>query len=209
MASIEALHGMADAFPKTHWPMKKVVAMVVGSGALLLGHAAVGNECRNRGKNRESRRRANPGRVPSRCKIRRALQSVRARATGRVKYAIHGLAPGTYTMMLKGQTAVAYVGDQGITVDWGIAANSQVIAAARQGTAPPSASVGGKSSMKDLAAKQVGPGNSDRNENAVQRGDCAEDEDDGEQSNDAEMVTNVEPGAEGPGRRHCQHTESN
>ena len=104
--------------------------------------------------------------------------------------------------------AVAYVGDQGITVDWGIAANSQIIAVARQGAAPPSASVSGKSSMKDLAAKQVGAGNSDHNDNAVQRGDCAEDEDDGEQSDDAEMATNVQPGADGHRRRHCQHTES-
>lgn len=51
------------------------------------------------------------------------------------QYVIHGLAPGTYTLISKGQSAVAYVGDQGITVDWGIAPNSQVIATARQGTA--------------------------------------------------------------------------
>jgi hypothetical protein len=50
------------------------------------------------------------------------------------KYAIHGLVPGTYTLISKGQTAVAYVGDQGLTVEWGIAPNSQIIAAARQGT---------------------------------------------------------------------------
>ena len=50
------------------------------------------------------------------------------------QYVIHGLAPGTYTLISEGQTAVAYVGDQGLTVDWGIASNSQVIAAARQGT---------------------------------------------------------------------------
>jgi Carboxypeptidase regulatory-like domain len=50
------------------------------------------------------------------------------------QYVIHGLAPGTYTLISQGQTAVAYVGDQGLTVDWGIASNSQVIAAARQGT---------------------------------------------------------------------------
>jgi len=50
-------------------------------------------------------------------------------------YAIHGLVPGTYTLISKGQSAVAYVGDQGLTVDWGIAPNSQIVAAARQGTA--------------------------------------------------------------------------
>jgi len=52
------------------------------------------------------------------------------------RYVIHGLAPGTYTLISKGQSAVTYIGDEGITVDWGIAANSQVIAAARQGVAP-------------------------------------------------------------------------
>ena len=51
------------------------------------------------------------------------------------KYAIHGLVPGTYTLISKGRSAVAYVGDQGLTVDWGIAPNSQIVAAARQGTA--------------------------------------------------------------------------
>ena len=50
------------------------------------------------------------------------------------QYAIHGLVPGTYTLISKGQSAVAYVGEQGLTVDWGIAPNSQIIAAARQGT---------------------------------------------------------------------------
>ena len=50
------------------------------------------------------------------------------------QYVIHGLTPGIYTLISKGQSAVAYVGDQGLTVDWGVASNSQVIAAARQGT---------------------------------------------------------------------------
>src|SRR5208283_432485 len=104
---------------------------------------------------------------------------------GAGRYSIHGLTPGAYTLISSGQTAVTYLGDQGITVDWGIAANYQVFAVARQGTAPASALVSGKSSMKDLAPKQVGAENGDRNDNAVQRGDCAEDEDDGEQSDDA------------------------
>ncbi|HEY2663317.1 MAG TPA: hypothetical protein VGI47_03185, partial [Candidatus Binataceae bacterium] len=55
------------------------------------------------------------------------------------QYVIHGLVPGTYTLISKGQSAVAYVGDQGLTVDWGIAPNSQMIAAARQGTSAQSA----------------------------------------------------------------------
>src|SRR5579863_10165315 len=61
---------------------------------------------------------------------------------GAGQYAIHGLMPGTYTMISKGQSAVAYVGDQGLTVDWGIAPNSQIIAVARQGTTAPSAANG-------------------------------------------------------------------
>jgi hypothetical protein len=56
------------------------------------------------------------------------------------QYVIHGLVPGIYTLISKGQSAVAYVGDQGLTVDWGVAPNSQVIAAARQGTAQPAVS---------------------------------------------------------------------
>jgi hypothetical protein len=51
------------------------------------------------------------------------------------QYVIRGLVPGTYTLISKGQSAVAYVGNQGLTVDWGIGPNSQIIAAARQGTA--------------------------------------------------------------------------
>jgi hypothetical protein len=56
------------------------------------------------------------------------------------QYVIHDLVPGIYTLISKGQSAVAYVGDQGLTVDWGVAPNSQVIAAARQGTAQSAAS---------------------------------------------------------------------
>jgi hypothetical protein len=55
------------------------------------------------------------------------------------QYVIHGLVPGTYTLISKGQSAVAYVGDQGLTVDWGVGPNSQIIAAARQGTTEQSA----------------------------------------------------------------------
>jgi hypothetical protein len=58
------------------------------------------------------------------------------------QYAIRGLAPGTYTLISKGQSAVAYVGAQGLTVDWGIAPNSQIIAAARQGTGQAAVSSG-------------------------------------------------------------------
>jgi Carboxypeptidase regulatory-like domain len=187
--------------------MRKLIAIVLGSGALLLGYPAISSSAEIVG------RIANPAGVPIFGIMVSAQNQTGATDGAGVsdvtgKYAIDGLAPGIYTLMAKGQTAVVYVGDEGITVDWGIAANSQIIAAARKGTAPQSASVGGKSSMKDSAAKQVGAGSSERNDNAVQRGDCAEDDDDGEQNDDAEIATNVEPGAKSSGRRHCRHTES-
>jgi len=202
-----ALHGRADASPKTNSAMRKVVAIVLGSGVLLLSYVAVGLSGDIVGTI------VNLAGAPI-AGVTVSVQNQAGAAAGASvsdgtgKYAIHDLAPGIYTLILNGQTGVTYVGDQGITVDWGIAANSQVIATARQGAAPPSASVSGKS-MKDLAAKQVGVGNSDHNDSAVQRGDCAEDEDDGELNGDAEMEMNVKPGADGDSRRHCQHTESN
>src|SRR5271170_4746801 len=126
--------------------MRKLVAMVLVPEALLLGCAAVGLSAEIVGTV------VNPTGAP----ISGITVSVQNQAgvavgasvsDGTGQYTIDRLSPGTYTLTLKGQTAVAYVGDQGITVDWGIAANSQVIAAARQGTEPPLASVGGKFSM--------------------------------------------------------------
>lgn len=185
--------------------MKKLVAL--GSAALLLGYPAAGLSADIVGTI------VNPAGAP----IPGVTVSVQNQAgvavgtsvsDGTGKYVIDDLATGTYTLTAKGQTAVAYVGDQGITVDWGIAANSQVIAVATRGAGSTSASVS-KSSLRDLSAQQVGAGKSDRNNNAVQRGDCAEDQDDGEQGDDAEITTKIEPGAQGPSRRHCNHTERN
>jgi Carboxypeptidase regulatory-like domain len=48
-------------------------------------------------------------------------------------YAIHDLGAGTYTFVVKGQTAVAYVADDGLTVDWGVAPDAPAIAVARRG----------------------------------------------------------------------------
>ena len=185
--------------------MKKLLAL--GSGALLLGYATAGLSADIVGMIVNPAGTAIQGVTVSVQNQSGAMVGVSV-SDGSGKYAIHGLEPGTYTLMAKGQTAVAYVGDQGITVNWGIAADSQVIAAARQGTALPPASAGAKSSMRDLTVKQVGPGNSDRNDNEVQRGDCAEDEDDGQQNSDTETATSIDPGAEGHSRRHCEHTES-
>lgn len=230
---IVALHGRADACPKTeigsrwHVPgvvgkvpgsragereilvpisaMKKLVAL--GSGALLLGYASAGLSADIVGTIVNPAGAPVPG-VTVSVQNRAGTAAGASVSDGMGMYAIHGLVPGTYMLMAKGQSAVVYVADRGVTVDWGIAADSQVIAAARQGTAPPSASVSGKSSMKDLAARQVGAGNSDRSDNAVQSGDCAQDEDGGEQSDDAEMGTNGDKDAQGQHHRHCKHTES-
>lgn len=186
------------------WAMRKLTTMALASGALILGYGATGLAAEIVGTI------ANPAGAPI-SGITVSAQN-RAGATvgvsvsdGTGRYAIQGIAPGIYILMAKGQTAVAYVGDQGITVDWGIAANSQIIAAARKGTAP---LIGGKSSMRDLASKQVDAAKGDRSGSAVQSGDCADDEDDGEEGEDSEIAANVQPRAEGQGRRHCQQTES-
>ena len=50
------------------------------------------------------------------------------------RYAMHGIQPGTYTLSARGQSAVSYVGQDGLTVDWGVAANVPTIATARPGT---------------------------------------------------------------------------
>jgi hypothetical protein len=191
------------------WAMRKLTTMCLAKGALILAYAATGLAAEIVGTI------VNPAGAPI-SGITVSAQN-RAGATvgvsvsdGTGKYAIQGIAPGIYILMAKGQTAVAYVGDQGITVDWGIAANSQIIAAARKGTAPLLTSLDGKSSMRDLASKQVDAAKGDRSGNAVQRGDCAddEDEDDGDEGEDSEIAANVQPRAEGQGRRHCQQTES-
>jgi len=52
-------------------------------------------------------------------------------ATGR--YAIRNLDAGIYTFVVNGQTAVAYVDADGLTVDWGIAYDAPAIAVARRG----------------------------------------------------------------------------
>ncbi len=50
------------------------------------------------------------------------------------RYAMHGIQPGTYTLNAHGQSAVSYVGEDGLTVDWGVASNAPAIATAHEGT---------------------------------------------------------------------------
>jgi Carboxypeptidase regulatory-like domain len=189
------------------WVMRKLTTMALASGALILAYAATGLAAEIVGTIVDLAGAPISGvTVSAQNRAGITVGVSVSDATG--KYAIQGIASGIYILMAKGQTAVAYVGDQGITVDWGIAANSQIIAAARKGTAPLLTSFSGRSSMRDLASKQVDATKGDRSANAVQRGDCADDEDDGEEGEDSEIAANVQPTAEAQGRRHCQQTES-
>jgi hypothetical protein len=52
-------------------------------------------------------------------------------------YAIGDLSPGPYTLYVRAQSAVAYVGDQGLTVDWGLSPGAPPVAVATRGIEPP------------------------------------------------------------------------
>jgi hypothetical protein len=53
-------------------------------------------------------------------------------------YTISNLAPGTYKLGSSGQWVMSYIGDRGLTVNWGLAPHAIAVAIARQGTAPDS-----------------------------------------------------------------------
>ena len=53
----------------------------------------------------------------------------------RGRYAISKLSPGTYKLGSSGQWVMAYIGDRGLTVNWGLAPHSPPVAIASQGTA--------------------------------------------------------------------------
>jgi Carboxypeptidase regulatory-like domain len=48
-------------------------------------------------------------------------------------YEIHGLEPGAYNLIVRGQSAVAYVGKDGLSVNWGVAKDVPPVAIARKG----------------------------------------------------------------------------
>jgi hypothetical protein len=54
-------------------------------------------------------------------------------ATG--SYSFHDIAPGIYHLNFEGQTAVAYVPRNGLTVDWGVGRNLPAVAVAKPGVA--------------------------------------------------------------------------
>jgi hypothetical protein len=61
--------------------------------------------------------------------------SVKSDASG--NYEIHGLSPGVYALVVRGQSAVTYVGDEGVTVNWGVEPGLPPVAIARRGTIAP------------------------------------------------------------------------
>jgi len=63
-------------------------------------------------------------------------------------YSFHDIAPGTYSLNLNGQSAVAYVPPDGLTVNWGISKNFPPVAMAKQGVANPA-------SAQDTSASAV------------------------------------------------------
>jgi hypothetical protein len=48
-------------------------------------------------------------------------------------YRIEDVTPGTYVIYVRSQPGVAYVGQQGLTVDWGLAPNAPPVAVATRG----------------------------------------------------------------------------
>lgn len=58
-------------------------------------------------------------------------------ATG--SYSFHDIAPGIYSLSFEGQSSVAYVPEDGLTVNWGIGRNSPPVAVAKRGATIPRA----------------------------------------------------------------------
>lgn len=86
------------------------------------------------------------------------------------KYEFHGLQTGTYTLLSSGQSAVSYVGPQGLTVNWGVSHNASAIATALSGT---STGLNNSTTTRTLAAATiVGP--------TGQNGNCGKGDDGGD-----------------------------
>ncbi len=57
-------------------------------------------------------------------------------------YRIDNVKPGTYAIYVRSQSGVAYVGESGLTIDWGFAPNAPPVAVATRGV---TANLGGNS----------------------------------------------------------------
>jgi hypothetical protein len=64
------------------------------------------------------------------------IDSGKAVSDAHGRYAISNLAPGIYTLGSSGQQVMSYIGDRGLTVNWGLAPHAAAVAVAKQGTAP-------------------------------------------------------------------------
>jgi hypothetical protein len=51
------------------------------------------------------------------------------------RYSISNLTPGVYKLGASGQWVMSYIGDRGLTVNWGLAPHAMPVAVGRQGTA--------------------------------------------------------------------------
>lgn len=54
-------------------------------------------------------------------------------------YEIRDLKPGTYTLVLKGQSVMSYLPKEGLTVNWGLPRNAPPLAVGKVGAAPTAA----------------------------------------------------------------------
>jgi hypothetical protein len=78
-------------------------------------------------------------------------------------YAITNLSPGTYKLnILPGQWVMSYIGDKGLTVNWGLAPHSPPVAVATLGTAAdvsaPAGALSSRISHTQSAPEAVGSG---------------------------------------------------
>jgi hypothetical protein len=54
-------------------------------------------------------------------------------------YEIRDLKPGTYTLVLKGQSVMSYLPKEGLTVNWGLSRNGSPLAVGKVGAMPSAA----------------------------------------------------------------------
>jgi hypothetical protein len=68
-------------------------------------------------------------------------------------YEIRGLDPGPYNLIVRGQSGVAYVGKEGLTVNWGISKDVPPLAIARKGVAEATVSTEGKRPVSPMSVE--------------------------------------------------------
>jgi hypothetical protein len=119
--------GTAAALLMASWTIILIASIILVGGAPAWSAELVGTVFNNRGV-------AVPGVTVS------AVNSAGADAGKGVsdahgRYAISNLISGTYKLGAMGQWVMAYIGDRGLTVNWGLAPHSPPVAVATLGTA--------------------------------------------------------------------------